>query len=403
MSTSTQPNVQTRKPIRHLTRLQGARSEVVEIKRHVSISTQNLLWGRSAGRCEFAGCNKQLWKSSVTSETVNIAQKAHIYSFSAGGPRGNEGIPRKALNSIDNLLLVCHECHEKIDQAQDGGRYTADLLKQMKYAHEKRIELVTGIEPSKKSHVLLYGANIGEHNASLNFASTASALFPHRYPAIDDPISLGITNSAGTDRDQNFWMMEGDNLAKQFSRRVKDRLSDGEIEHLSVFALAPQPLLIQLGVLLGDIAACDIYQLHREPQGWAWQDIATPEFIVCEPSDRNGSPVLVLALSATVRPERITSVLGEHTSIWTITVQNPHNDLLQTRAQLGQLRSLLRQVFDRIKSVHGQSEVLHIFPAAPVSACVELGRVRMPKADMPWKVYDQNNRLGGFVPALPIS
>jgi len=334
---------------------------------------------------------------------VNIGQKAHIYSFSNRGPRGHNGVAAEHLNSIDNLLLVCHECHEKIDQALDGGRYTAALLSQMKRMHERRIELVTGIEPTKKSHVVLFGANIGDHSTTFDFAGTAAAIFPHRYPATDDPICLGMLNSASVDRDQNFWVSETDNLVKQFSRRVQDRRSDGEIEHLSVFALAPQPLLIRLGVLLGDIAPSEVYQLHREPQTWAWQEIDTPEFFVNKSVKRLSSPALVLALSATVDSSRVTSVLGDNTSIWTIGVQSPHNDVIKTRAQLGQLRILLRRVFDQIKSVHGQSEVLHIFPAAPVSACVEFGRVGMPKSDMPWRVYDQNNALGGFVPALSIS
>jgi len=33
---------------------------------------------------------------------------------------------------------------------------------------------------------------------------------------------------------------------------------------------------------------------------------------------------------------------------------------------------------------------------------VEFGRVRMPKADMPWLIYDQVNARGGFIPALSI-
>ncbi len=34
------------------------------------------------GRCEFAGCNAPLWRSTVTQEAVNTAEKAHIYAFS---------------------------------------------------------------------------------------------------------------------------------------------------------------------------------------------------------------------------------------------------------------------------------------------------------------------------------
>lgn len=38
----------------------------------------------------------------------------------------------------------------------------------------------------------------------------------------------------------------------------------------------------------------------------------------------------------------------------------------------------------------------------PVATAIELGRVRMPKADMPWRIYDQVNDSGGFIPALEI-
>jgi len=62
----------------------------------------------------------------------------------------------------------------------------------------------------------------------------------------------------------------------------------------------------------------------------------------------------------------------------------------------------MRPLLDRIKARHGQNTALHIFPAASVAVAVELGRVRMPKADMPWRIYDQVNSRGGFVPALSI-
>jgi SMODS-associated and fused to various effectors sensor domain len=53
--------------------------------------------------------------------------------------------------------------------------------------------------------------------------------------------------------------------------------------------------------------------------------------------------------------------------------------------------------------VHGQDTLLHVFPVMPVSLAVELGRARSPKAEMPWRVYDQVSALGGFVPALEIN
>jgi len=362
-----------------------------------------MLWGKAAGRCEFNGCNKPLWKSSVTQEQVNIAQKAHIYAFSSDGPRGNQEIPKERLNDLDNLILVCHECHEKIDQTNDGGRYTVPLLQAWKAEHERRIELVTGIQPRKKSHILLFGANIGEQGSPLKYADTAPALFPERYPADDKPIELGMVNSASQDRDEDFWTVEATNLKRMYRQRVGERLATGKLQHLSVFALAPRPLLILLGSLLTDIPEAVVYQRHREPQTWQWpSDLKPQKFEVREPSGATGSPILVLSLSATITDERITAIIPD-ANIWTVTVPTPNNDFTKSRDQLAGFRSVMRSLLDRIKARHGQSTPLHIFPATSVSVAVELGRIRMPKADTLWRIYDQVNQRGGFIPALDIT
>lgn len=375
-----------------------------EVTRHIKDTTTALLWGRAAGRCQFAGCNDPLWKSPVTQEKVNRAQRAHIYSFSAGGPRGNGAISARRLNAVENLMLVCHSCHQKIDAQKDGGRYGAPLLLAWKAEHERRIEIVTAVASNKKSHVVLFGANVGNHSSPLRFNEAAMAMFPHRYPAEDVPIELSTINSSFLDRDSAFWTTEAMNLQRKFQQRVREGIATRDIGHLSVFALAPQPLLVLLGTLLGDIAQVDVFQRHREPASWEWPVAAsTPAFRVREPDRKTGPPVLILALSGTVVTERVTSLVGPNARIWTITVAKPHNDTIKSRAQLSRLRALIRRLLDQIKATSGQTATLHVFPVAPVSAAVELGRVRMPKADMPWLMYDQVNARGGFVPTLLIS
>jgi hypothetical protein len=290
-----------------------------------------------------------------------------------------------------------------MDQRRDGGRYSAPLLQQMKGTHEQRIERVTGISPEKTSHVLLYGANIGEHSSPLNYSEVAPALFPVRYPASDRALELSLHNSSLSDRDSAFWENEAADLRRKFDRHVRALLAEGAIHHLSVFAIAPQPLLILFGTLLGDIVPCDVYQRHREPPSWEWPlESSTPMFELRRPSSFGGRPVLVFELSATVSVERTNRVLGERTSTWSITVPSPHNDVTKSRRQVSEFRSLVRMTLDQIKAAHGQQEILHVFPAMSVSLAVEFGRVRMPKADMPWRVYDQVNSLGGFVSALDI-
>lgn len=375
-----------------------------EVTRNITKTVMAILWGRAAARCEFAGCNRPLWKSPVTQEPVNIAQMAHIYSFGEGGPRGNIGVTDDALNGVENLLLVCHACHRKIDQKLDGGRYSVDLLRHWKSEHERRIEVVTGVSPNKRSHVLLYGANIGEQNSSLNFNDAALAMFPDYFPATDQPLELSMVNDSSTDRDADFWQAESRRLQTLFQQRVRERLTLKEISHLSVFALAPQPLLIQLGTLLGDITPATVFQRHREPSTWEWPTTAlTQPFEIETPLATTGRPALVLSVSATITPDRIFDVLGSDTSIWTVRVPSPHNDVIKSRSQISEFHVLMRPLLNRIKTAHGQTTPLHVFPAVPLTVAMALGRIRMPKAEMPWEIYDQVNARGGFIPALTIS
>ena len=110
---------------------------------------------------------------------------------------------------------------------------------------------------------------------------------------------------------------------------------------------------------------------------------------------------LKLAVSATVTDERIHAVLGLDVPIWSLTSDPVGNDVMRHAADLGEFRRLMRKVYDDIKAHHGERARIHVFPAIPVSMAIELGRVRMPKSDLPLTVYD-NIREKGFVRRLDI-
>ena len=63
-------------------------------------------------------------------------------------------------------------------------------------------------------------------------------------------------------------------------------------------------------------------------------------------------------------------------------------------------RELIRLLMVEIKEKHGSNTPLHIFPVMPVSCAIEFGRTRMPKADMPWIIYDQDFKTRSFLKSL---
>ena len=377
---------------------------VVEVTRYIKPPVERELWARAAGRCQFSGCNVLLYKSAVTQETVNLAQKAHIYAFSEKGPRGwgpfKTGLAK--LNDISNLMLMCHGCHRKIDQSGGSLRYFADLLIRWKAEHEQRIEIVTGIASDKKSHVVLYGANIGSEKSPIHYHACVEAMFPQRYPASERPVLVSMTSELN-DSTPQYWQTESQHLVKAFQRKMLSLIEDDPCKHFSLFGLAPQPLLIQLGSLLTDKIDVDTYQLHREPKDWLWRDCEEDfDYIIHKPENFDGKPALIVSLSDYVLPERITRVIGEDTSIWEITLKNPHNDFLQAKQQLSLFRKRLRSLIVEIKRAHGEATPLHIFPAMPVSCAIEFGRARMPKTDMPWLIYDHDKGAQEFVKAIEL-
>ncbi|MBC7877357.1 MAG: HNH endonuclease [Anaerolineales bacterium] len=367
-----------------------------------SIKPKNkfILWGKAAGRCEYEGCNQPLWLDLLTKVELNTSYIAHIIADKSTGPRGDSVLSEKLKNDISNLMLLCDVHHRLID-VEDISGHSVERLRGMKRDHEERIDILTSIMPEKRSHILLYGANIGKHNAKVSWIEAALAMTPDRYPARREAFELGLTNNTFQDNEEKYWRLERENLQRQFDQKVKPNLQLGNVGHFSIFAFAPQPLLIELGRLLSDIPAADVYQLHREPkQNWNWQESPVSfDYIIKKPNSDHSKVAIILSLSATIDEKRITDVVGEDVSIWTVTVDNPNNDFLKSREQLVKFRELLRKLFDEIKAKHGHGNVLHVFPAVPVAIAVEIGRVWMPKADLPLLIYDENR---GFSLVLTI-
>jgi hypothetical protein len=378
----------------------------VNVTRNIKRTVERELWGRAAGRCEFDGCNRLLYKSPTTQERVNLSEKAHIYSFSENGPRGwgSLGANPADLNNTDNLLLVCHDCHLTIDNDKEGIKYSASLLHQWKQSHEQRVAIVSGISSNKKSHVVFYGSNISRQNSPIQKEEAIAAMFPNHYPAEEKPIMLSMLCSL-QDNTPEFWLAESKNLINMFSREIQCRIEKQTPAHFSIFALAPIPLLIKLGTLFTDKIDADVYQPIREPRTWKWQQFPDGyEFIIKEPDNYGYPPVLVISLSDLISHERIYSVLGRNISIWELTVDRKFigNDSIRAQAQLSMMRTYIRKLMCLIKEKHGFQTPLAIFPTMAVSCSIEMGRARMPKADMPWIIYDQNNEEGKFIKALEI-
>ena len=344
-----------------------------------------------------------MYEDILTKRYFNQAYIAHIVADVPGGPRGDDIRSPLLKDDLTNLILLCDKDHRLIDKVDVAG-HPESLLLSMKKEHEERIELVTAISPDMQSHIITYKANVGVHTPVISYESVREFLLPTHYPALPFAIDLSLGNSPQRDRDDSFWKTELENIETQFNEQLRPKFRKGEVKHLSVFAFAPMPLLIKLGSLINDIQHVEIHQPVRDPKTWNLNDDLQPNiYSVTEPTNNFPTVAFNISLSATINNDRITSVMGNDVSIYTLTVPTPFNDFLKSKKHLQDFSIEVRKVFNSIKSKYNAETPLHIFPAMPIATAIELGRVWMPKADMPLHIFDENTANIGFFKAIEIS
>ena len=93
-------------------------------------ATLRALFAKSGNVCAFPGCSQEL----VTDDNLYVAEVCHIEAAEPKGPRFNHGSDDEERRSFENLLLMCHAHHRRVDT--DIETYPVDRLRKMKAEHE---------------------------------------------------------------------------------------------------------------------------------------------------------------------------------------------------------------------------------------------------------------------------
>lgn len=369
------------------------------------------LWTRAGGRCEFCDCNKPLWRDGLTLKNIKLGEMAHIIGASSDGPRGNDS-SEELQQDFDNLMLLCHEHHKLVDSKPE--EYPAEQLRTWKRQHEHRIFVQTSIHGTEyQTTILRFAYKIGERFVEISNEATWKAIAP-KYPTPYPAEGKGILIE-----DRNFNRQGPPEIWEDTAARIQRSISsilenvhDGQrIKHLSIFALGPMPLLICLGKIIGDTIPCDIYQAHRENQdtnnNWKWpegKEESNMEFQVIEKnsSSTDKDIALVMSLSDKIRPEQYSGNINDSNPIYEMVIENPDPRFLQSKKMLQDFSNSYRRILNHIEEVHGKDCKIHLFPAVPVSAAIEIGRVLIPTKDSEIQIYEWNKSAGSFKKVLKI-
>lgn len=366
----------------------------------VTTETTARLMIDAGGRCSFNGCNEYLLKDSLTLRKYNASNVAHIVARKKDGPRGDDPMALSERNKIGNLILVCRKHHGLIDSKRLVKKYPIALLQKFKQDHENRIHRLTGISPKRKTQVICFKYQIGSEIVKITEEDIYEAIFPY-YPT-DNNIEIDCTcGDIGTTEYYN-------SMATDIKNKI-DRMSQLQEcpNHVSVFALAPMPLLIYLGYCLSNKVKTELYQRHRTtPETWRWPKKSENHEFKFE-KVKNGSKgkvALVVSLSGTIALEDLPSDISSDYNIYSITLKtdiaNP--TFLKSKRTLNNFKDIYQIAIRTIKKEEN-TKTIHLFPAMPAPIALLCGRELLKKIDPDILVYDNNKQKGGFFPALTIT
>lgn len=361
---------------------------------------QNILWAISAGRCQFKGCHKCLFEELKTKKRTNLSNIAHIIADSPDGPRGDANLSNALKNNLDNLMLLCRDHHKLIDDNDHWEDYPVRLLQTWKKEHENWIANVLQLKPEHNTLVLGMFSNIGFdakplfHKDNLHKAIESNG----NYPRTSEPIIVDYTYLHLNDKSSNYWTLLENELKHELTLQLRGKASLNSAESLSIFALAPMPLLMLLGKLIGDTNRVNIFQYHRKEQSWVWpiETISPLNIKAHWPTNtpKHISEIgLALMISDNGDIELMQSTIGTEIPFIIVECENANQNIIRSSSNLIEFKITLRNLLNQISTRFPKASI-HCFPVMPVSAAIEFGRLLLPKSDPTIWIYDRNKPDG---------
>lgn len=357
------------------------------------------LWAVSGGRCEM--CNKLLYEDSAFGVEGNFGEFAHIHAVSAGGPRHKIGMTAEEKNNIENLMLLCSEHHHMIDTHPEEFKDRYLLIK--KQRHEQRIRAVTEISEAQSCRIVSYFSNIDNYEEfSSERLFKEALLLSGKLPKQQPAISLNNNTNTRYEPCKEVFVSKAKDLDREF-RSWFDEIIKKE-DSVGLFALAPQPLLFKLGTLINDQYNVSVFQCHRRPNKWAWiENNDRIEFNIVQTCNNSDNRVaLVIDLSAEIIDERVTSLLGDDTTIYHLTIDAPNRHFVTNERIQFDFIEKFRFAIESIRNNFGKCDKIHLFMAMPNSLVIKAGMDYMPKADLPLILYEQYKTKEGFFETITI-
>lgn len=373
---------------------------IVRPTRAIPRKTSLFLHVRAGGRCEFDNCNSYILEHEPTGAPGLYSEQAHIWAFSERGPRGRGRRRPKDINSVDNLMLLCKNCHTKIDSEPDV--YTVEVLRKFKQDHEERIFSLTGLAKDRDTVPVVLRGLVAGRVTDISDDDMQRAVAPN-YLRLREKIDIDLT-ALPDSTDSSYWASGRSVIDQGMQRLATVRPRGNRSLHVSVFALAAIPLLTYLGSRISDKIRVELYQRHRHPEAWNWKDgPGSTTFGLRKVQDGKAAVGLIVNVSGTIAIDAVDTITCSMALYeLRVTGRQPSPTVVNTREDLGRFVEAYVSALETIRATHPGIAELHVFPAVPAPVAVAIGRHTLPKIGPRLIVYDRDKRSDHLAAAITL-
>jgi hypothetical protein len=189
------------------------------------------------------------------------------------------------------------------------------------------------------------------------------------------------------------WEFARRRQAEEIRERLLPLLSSKDGWRIQYYGTAPIPLAMYFGFMVGGFSPIDIYQQRHDTGSWRWPsdhhspratfaDTVLPEERVTAPGDL----IIRLSISHTIDPSDTGGILPLSVGEVDVALKEPHEDALQSREDLEELKYQFDRVIDWAHRFRPNAQ-LHVFAAITVGAAFRLGMAVNPTIHSPVHLY----------------
>jgi hypothetical protein len=293
---------------------------------------------------------------------VVIGDIAHMAAASDVGPRANENLSATERDEYDNLILLCKNCHTRIDGQKRANPIS--LIKKLKSDHEAWVRLTL---PERGKTTRGWQPVILQGDQPIDVEKAIEALSPDF--ASSKPFVL--TCSYNSNWTAKLSELRGEVDAIQGSGDSFDR-------RFAVFPLAPVSACIAMGYLFTNRPHVRLFQHHRESSSWTWpgqspaNDLTVQGFP--EPDASATEVAVCFHLSAAISLDDLPPQFVTGKSVVHIRVPEPSVRWLVAPMQLDWIGDVAGSLFEKLTSGFPSAQKWHLFYAGPAPGAVKIGQ-----------------------------